>query len=146
MFSQKLKTDIGQNNNLSKAFAIVVKQWSYVDELKDLEKFINNPTAIQKILEKKESTKDITLFGKNNHLIASYNERQVGGEHYTVIISLIDLTIVSLKSDKFFVNSYNSKKNILEICRNGYDLSGRYWQNGTYSLTTKQIKYSQKEY
>ena len=114
--------------------------------IKNLEKYINHPIELKKFLEKNEPTKDVKLFTTKKYLIASYNEREVGGEHYTIIISLDDLTEIKLKSDKFFADSYNPKANILAISRNGYDSSGRYWQNGTYNLTTKQFVYSTKEY
>ena len=146
LLSQKLKTENNQNNNISKAFEIVVQKWETFEELKSLEKYINHPKELQKFLEKNESTKDVKLFTTKKYLIASYNEREVGGEHYTIIISLNDLTDLKLKSDKFFVDSYSSKSNILSISRNGYDSSGRYWQNGTYNLTTNQFVYNAKEY
>lgn len=146
LFSQKLKTENNQNNNISKAFEIVLQKWEHFEELKSLEKYVNHPTELQEFLEKKESSKDVKLFTTRKYLIASYNEREVGGEHYTIIISLDDLTDIKLKSDKFFVNGYNTKRNILKINRQGYDSTGRWWQIGTYNLTTKKFVYGSKEY
>lgn len=146
LFSQKLKIENDQNSNLSKAFAMILKKWEHFEELKSLEKHINHQQELQKFLEKNESTKDVKLFTTKKYLIASYNEREVGGEHYTIIISLDDLTDMKLKSDKFFVNGYNTRRNILNINRQGYDSTGRWWQTGTYNLTTKKFVYGSKEY
>lgn len=146
LFSQNSKTENNKSENLSKAFAMVVKKWIYVDETKNLENYVNKPNELEKYREDNESSVKITLLTTPKYLVASYQETQVCGEHYTTIISLDNLQDVSPKINKFFVDNFISKKNILDINREGYDKVGRYWQNGTYNLNTKQFIYGTKEH